>query len=116
MPPEKTATLLIDPYNEFLHEEGKLHHKVSASMTSNSTIGHIQELITTARTHHIPIYYCLHQPVHPHTFTGWQHMTDRQSDTLAGGSFQANTFGTDVYSGMEPDHLAGDVVVSKHWS
>lgn len=111
-----TAVLLIDPYNEFLHPDGKLYHKVATSLALNSTVEHIRELVATARSHHIPIYYCLHQPVHPHTFDGWLHLTDRQSDTRAGGSFQANTFGTEFYKDLEPDLAAGDVVVSKHWS
>lgn len=107
------TAVLINLYNEFLHPDGKLYGKVADSVSTNNTLPHVQEPVATARKHHISIYYCMHQLVHSYTFTSRQH--DRpQSDTLAGGSFQANTFCTVLYAGLGPSVANNDVVASKH--
>jgi nicotinamidase-related amidase len=109
-----TAVLLIDPYNEFLHPDGKLHFKVSTSLAETNTITHLKELVAGARANKIPIFYCFHQQIHAKSYEHWNHMTNAQKESERRMVFEENTFGTKIFEGLEPGE--GDVVVSKHWS
>ncbi|KAK7430432.1 hypothetical protein QQZ08_002951 [Neonectria magnoliae] len=57
----KTAVVLIDPYNDFLHPEGKLYPAIGESLAATDTVSHLKKLVTAAREFHIPIYYGPHQ-------------------------------------------------------
>ncbi|KAB8298336.1 hypothetical protein EYC80_002063 [Monilinia laxa] len=57
----KTAMILIDPYNDFLHPNGKAYPRLAESLADTDTIFHLQNLVTTARARKISIYYGLHQ-------------------------------------------------------
>jgi nicotinamidase-related amidase len=73
-----TAVVLVDPYNEFLHPEGKLYPLVSESLKDTETVKHMHELINTARSFNIPIYYGLHQQYEEGVYDGWHHVTASQ--------------------------------------
>lgn len=111
-----TAVVLIDPYNDFLHPEGKATPALSASLQKSDTITHLKQLVATARKHKIPIYYGLHQQVRPGYLAGWKHATPSQEAILAGSVFEKGSWGAQIYEGLEPDLSNGDVVVSKHWN
>jgi nicotinamidase-related amidase len=111
-----TAVILIDPYNDFLHPEGKLNELLADSLKESDTIAHLQEMVKVARSHKLPIFYGLHQQVKPGFISGWTHPTSMQASQKASFAFQEGNWGSEIYAGLEPDILgAGDVVVSKHW-
>jgi nicotinamidase-related amidase len=112
----KTAILLIDPYNDFLHPEGKLYPLLAESLKHTNTISHIFDLLAVARAHKIPVFYGMHQPYKAGNFHGWKHMMAVHSSQVEAKAFEEGTFGGTIYEGMEPVLENGDVVVSKHWS
>lgn len=114
-PSPKSAVVLVDPYNDFLHPDGKLT-KALTDMDERETVQHLRELVAAARAHHVPIYYGLHQQVKASTFTGWKHMTAGNLKQQELQFFAAGTFGAEVLEGLEPDESAGDVIVSRHWN
>lgn len=110
-----TAVVLVDPYNDFLHPDGKLTPRLQ-DLQDNDTIKHMEELVSAARHHGIPIYYGLHQQATPATFIGWNRMSTsnkRQAEMLF---FEHGTFGAEIYQSLKPDEQNGDVVVSHHWN
>ena len=46
---EITALLLIDPYNDFISEGGKLWDRIKAVAEANNCIAHMLQLLTAAR-------------------------------------------------------------------
>jgi nicotinamidase-related amidase len=112
----KTAILLIDPYNDFIHPDGKLYSLLAESLKETDTVSHIMDLIKAARAHKIPIFYGLHQPFKAGNFEGWKHMMAIHDSQAESHAFEEGTFGGTIYKGMEPSLENGDVVVSKHWS
>jgi nicotinamidase-related amidase len=111
-----TAILLIDPYNDFLHKDGKVNARIAESLEVTDTISHVHRLIKAARSHKIPIFYCLHQQITPQTYKDWQFMTNSQKRLKGNMVFEEGSWGAQIFKGMEPDFEVGDVVVSKHWN
>lgn len=110
------AVLLIDPYNDFIHPEGKWYGNVKESLEATETVKYMRRLIQAARAAHIPIYYCLHQQYKPGNYDGWNRMTSYHIGMKEGRVIEEGSWGAQIYEGMEPDLANGDVVVSKHWN
>lgn len=113
---ENTAIILIDPYNDFLHPNGKLTGMLAESLKETDTITHLKELVAAARAAHIPIYYGLHQQYHVGHFDGWKRMSETHLQIKTGKVFEEGSWGAELYEGLEPQPSNGDVVVSKHWN
>ncbi|KAI0975993.1 Isochorismatase-like protein [Xylaria arbuscula] len=111
-----TAVLLVDPYNDFLHEQGKMYHSLAESIEDSDTITHLFEVVRAARLAGIPIFYCMHQQTNTHTFQGWTYLNASQKSIASKMAFEEGSFGAGFYRGLEPDFDAGDVLVSKHWN
>jgi nicotinamidase-related amidase len=111
-----TAVLLIDPYNDFLHPEGKLNGLLHEDLLQTDAIKHIVEIVTAARQRGMPIIYGLHQQYKTGLYDGWQHMRKIHDSQKSGHAFEEGTWGAEIFKGLEPDARNGDVVVSKHWS
>ncbi|KAJ5917240.1 Isochorismatase-like protein [Penicillium verhagenii] len=110
----RTAVLLIDPLNDFLHPDGKLYPLVKASLESSNSLEHMQQLVAGARQARIPIFYGLHQITKDGTYSGWNHMNGQQIQTQRSGTF-SEEFGGQILNELEPQPSNGDVVVSRHW-
>ncbi|KAJ6462786.1 Isochorismatase-like protein [Mycena vitilis] len=107
-----TAIVLIDPYNDFLHPDGKATPRLADSLAKTDTIANIKALLAFARAQKIPVYYGLHQQFHPGQYDDWRHMTTSQTALRDGKVFEEGSWGAQIYEGLEPDFANGDVVVS----
>ncbi len=104
------------PYNDFLHPKGKLNHLLAESLAEKDSIANLKTLVATAREHKIPIYYGLHQQHKAGFLAGWKHATSSQKGQAQSLAFAEESWGVEIYEGLEPSLENGDVVVSKHWS
>jgi nicotinamidase-related amidase len=113
---EKTALVLIDVYNDFLHPDGKATAALNDSLIHSKTIEHIQQALQAARAAKIPVYYSLHQQYHDGKYMGFERWNPMLRSVESSRSFEEGTFGAEIYKGLEPDPENGDVVISKHWN
>lgn len=114
---DKTAVVLVDVYNEFLHPEGKINSFVSESMAASNTIQHLTDLVDAARKFRVPIYYALHQNWRAGNYDGWKHMNGTTTGLSESRALEEGSWGSEIFQGLEPDVLGNrDVVVSKHWN
>lgn len=113
---DNTAIVLIDPYNDFLHEDGKMYFATKEDLARKNTIEHLKTLVKFARSKNIPIYYGLHQQFKEGFFDGWKHMAHVHENIMRTATFAEGSFGALIYEGLEPSLENGDVVVSKHWN
>ncbi|OOQ90327.1 isochorismatase hydrolase [Penicillium brasilianum] len=111
----RTAVLLIDPLNDFLHPDGKLYPTIKASLEATSSFEHMKELVAGARAAHIPIFYGLHQITKDGTYSGWNHMNVSLIKIKQNAAFSED-FGGQILKELEPQPSNGDVVVSRHWN
>ena len=112
----KTALILIDVYNDFLHPDGKATAALADSLAEASTIDHLKAALGHARRANIPVYYSLHQQYEDGKYTGFQHWNAMLESVKSSRSFEAGSWGAEIYGGLVPKLENGDVVISKHWN
>ncbi|KAF4814431.1 Peroxyureidoacrylate/ureidoacrylate amidohydrolase RutB [Colletotrichum siamense] len=111
----RTALVLVDPYNDFLHPEGALTPHL-LDLQEKGTVENMRSAVAAARSKGIPIYYGMHQHCNEHTFLGWRYMTPNHVKQKNSQVFKEGSWGAEILQGLEPDPSKGDVVVSRHWN
>jgi len=110
----KTALVLIDVYNDFLHPKGKLTAALAESLKDTDTINHLKQALEGARSAKVPVYYSLHQQYHDHKFDGFQHWNGMLESLQTNHGFEEGSFGAEVFPDLLPQE--GDTTISKHWN
>jgi len=110
----KTALVLIDVYNDFLHPKGKLTAALAESLQDTDTINHLKQALAGARSAKVPVYYSLHQQTHDHKFDGFEHWNDMLKSLKENRAFEEGSFGAEVFPDLAPKE--GEVTISKHWN
>ena len=109
-----TAVLLIDPYNDFLSEGGKLAGPAKEVADAVNTIEHMRAVVATARASGIRIVYVPHHRSLPDDFKGWKHATPVQLATAEHQVFAVGSWGGEWHPDFVPQ--PGDVIAKEHWS
>lgn len=109
----RTALLLVDPYNDLLSDGGKLWPQVKAVAEAVNLLTHLRMLVEAARRVGIAVFYIPHRRWREGDYDGWRHpnpwqtLTDRET-----------VFGEGMWGGDWHPELAlqpGDVVIQEHW-
>ena len=56
-----TALLVIDPYNDFISEGGKVWDRLKGVAEANRCIPHVLQVLNAARKADIRVFYALHR-------------------------------------------------------
>jgi nicotinamidase-related amidase len=113
-PKDRTGLLIVDPYNDFLSEGGKLFERAQAIIESVGLLDHMRAIVDAARAAAIPIFFVPHHRSVPGDFHHWKFTTPYQQ-----GADRLQMFAVDSWGGeWHPDFIpqAGDVIVKEHWS
>jgi nicotinamidase-related amidase len=108
-----TAILLVDPYNDFLSEGGKIWPRVKAIAEEVALLDHLREIISAARGRGLKIIFVPHHRWEPGDYVSFDNATPYQ---LAGAN--AQIFARDSWGGTFHDDFrprTGDVVAHEHW-
>lgn len=71
---EKTALLVIDPYNDFISEGGKLWERVKNVAEANQCVPNMVRVLTAARRAEVLICYALHHRYRPGDYETWKYI------------------------------------------
>src|SRR5262245_50703009 len=108
-----TALLVIDPYNDFISEGGKIWPRISAVAEANQCVQHMAEVLHTARKAGLRVFYALHRRYRPGDYEAWNSIAPVQKAALTSKAFEYGTWGGELRSEFEPQ--PGDIVASEHW-
>jgi nicotinamidase-related amidase len=110
---ESTGLLLVDPYNDFLSEGGKLAGLANAVAEEVDTLNNLRRVVAAARTAGLHVFYVPHHRSTPEDFQGWKHPSPYQLGAGKAQVFAAGSWGGEWH----PDFLPqpNDVVVKEHW-
>src|SRR6201986_3423135 len=110
---EITALLVIDPYNDFISEGGKLWERIKAVAEANNCVSHMLEVLTAARKAGLRVFYALHHRYRPGDYETWKYVAPIQRAAWLGRSFEYGTWGGEVRTEFMPQ--TGEIVAQEHW-
>jgi nicotinamidase-related amidase len=111
-PAEHTGLLLIDPYNDFLSEGGKLNGLAKAVADTVNLIEHMRQIVGACRAAGIQVFYVPHHRATPVDFSGWKYPTPYQLAGHKAQVFAKGTWGGEWHPDFVPQ--AGDVMIKEH--
>ena len=75
---ERTALLLVDPYNDFLSDGGKLYSMLRSVADEVRLLDNLRTTVAAARAQAIQVYYVPHRRWQPGDYTRWDHPNPTQ--------------------------------------
>ena len=110
---EITGVVLIDPYNDFISEGGKIWDRIKGVAEGNQCVPHMKQILEAARKTGIRVFYAMHRRYRPGDYESWKYIAPIQKAAWSRKSFEYGTLGGEVRGGFEPQ--PGDIVASEHW-
>ena len=110
---EITGLVVIDPYNDFISEGGKLWNRIKGVAEGNQCVPHMVQVIEAARQVGIRIFYAMHRRYRPGDYENWKYTAPIQRSAWRSQAFGYETWGGEIRSEFQP--RPGDVVATEHW-
>ena len=110
---ELTALLVIDPYNDFISEGGKIWDRIKAVAEANNCVPHMLHVMNAARKAGLRIFYALHHRYRSGDYETWKYIAPIQKATWRSKAFEDGTWGGETRSEFKPQ--PGDIIAQEHW-
>jgi nicotinamidase-related amidase len=110
---DRTGLVVIDPYNDFISEGGKVWDRLKGVAEANKCVPHMSQVLTAARSAGIRVFYALHHRYRPGDYEDWKYIAPIQKAAWSRRTFEYGTWGGQLRREFEPQ--PGDVVAQEHW-
>lgn len=111
--PDRTALLLVDPYNDFLHPDGKLWPMVADSARAVGLHANLRGAIDAARAAGLCVFIVPHHQWEPGDFDDWDHPSPYQLGAAQQQVFARGSWGAQWHADFAPHPT--DIIVKEHW-
>ena len=113
-PKDKTALILVDPFNDFLSEGGKLWPFVKETVQGIGVVKNLAALLHASRTYSIQVIYAPHHHTEKDSYLNWKFMAPSHEGTRNSAAFEKGSWG----AAFHPDLVAkdGDLIAQNHWT
>lgn len=108
-----TGLVVIDPYNDFISEGGKIWPRIKAVAEANGCVPHMLEVLKAARQAKLRVFYAMHRRYRPGDYESWRYIAPIQKAAWSRKSFEYGTWGGEFRDEFAPQ--PGEVVVGEHW-
>jgi ureidoacrylate peracid hydrolase len=110
---EITGLAVIDPYNDFISEGGKVWDRIKGVAEGNQCIPNMRHVLGSARKAGIRVFYAMHRRYRPGDYETWKYIAPIQRSAWRSKLFEYNTWGGEIRLEFQPQ--PGDVIASEHW-
>ena len=110
---EITALLMIDPYNDFISEGGKIWERIRAVAEANDCVPHMLQILDAVRKAKLRVFYAMHRRYRAGDYETWKYIAPVQKAAWKSRVFEYGSWGGEFRHGFEPQ--PGDIVASEHW-
>ena len=110
---EITALLVIDPYNDFISEGGKIWGRIKNVAEANHCVPNMLQVLSAARKAELRVFYALHHRYRPGDYETWKYVAPIQRAGWSSKVFENGTWGGEIRREFEPQ--PGDIVALEHW-
>jgi Isochorismatase family len=90
---EITALLVIDPYNDFISEGGKVWDRLRGVAEANNCVPNMLQVLNAARRAELRVFYALHHRYRPGDYETWKYIAPIQKAAWLRKSFEDGTWG-----------------------
>jgi len=104
---------VIDPYNDFISEGGKIWDRIKAIAEGNDCIRHMSQVLDAARKAGVGVFYALHRRYRPGDYETWKWIAPVQKAAWKSRAFEYGRWGGEIRHEFAPQ--PGDVVALEHW-
>jgi ureidoacrylate peracid hydrolase len=110
---EITALLVIDPYNDFISQGGKIWDRIRAVAEANGCVPNMLRVLNAAREAELHVFYALHHRYHPGDYETWKYIVPIQKAGWLHKTFENGTWGGEIRKEFEPQPR--EIVAQEHW-
>ena len=110
---ENAALLVVDPYNDFISEGGKIWDRIKSVAESNNCIPNMLQALNAARKTGLRVFYAMHRRYRPGDYETWKYIAPIQKHAWQSQVFGYGTWGGEIRSEFQPK--PGEIVASEHW-
>jgi len=110
---EITALLIIDPYNDFISEGGKIWDRIKPVAEANNCVPNMLQVLNAARSARLRVFYAMHRRYRPGDYETWKYIAPIQRRGWETNVFEYGTWGGEIRSEFTPQ--PGDIVAQEHW-
>ena len=107
------ALLVVDPYNDFISEGGKIWNRIRAVAEENHCVPHMLQVLKVARKAKLRVFYAMHHRYRPGDYETWTYIAPIQKAAWKNKSFEYGTWGGEIRHEFEPE--PGEIVATEHW-
>ncbi|MGL4964873.1 MAG: isochorismatase family cysteine hydrolase [Inquilinus sp.] len=111
--PTITGLLVVDPYNDFISEGGKIWPRIKAVAEANNCVPHMAEILTAARDAKLRVFFAMHHRYRAGDYESWKYIAPIQRLAWQRKSFEHGTWGGEFRAEFVP--APGEIVASEHW-
>ncbi|WP_431902602.1 cysteine hydrolase [Nonomuraea sp. bgisy101] len=111
--PRHTAVLLVDPYNDFISEGGKLWPRLEHVAQDVGLLDHLRMVIASARAAGVRVMFVPHRRWQEGDYDTWGHPNPTQRGIQERHTFARGSWGGQFHPDFQPQ--PGDVVAHEHW-
>lgn len=108
-----TGLLVVDPYNDFISEGGKIWPRIQSVAEANNCVPHMLEVLTAAREAKLPVFFAMHHRYREGDYENWKYIAPIQKLAWNRRTFEFGTWGGEFKAEFVP--ASGEVVASEHW-
>ena len=107
------ALLVIDPYNDFISEGGKLWPRIKAVAETNNCVPNMLQVLDVARKAKLRIFFAMHHRYRLVATETWDYVAPIQKAAWTRKTFEYGTWGAEFRAEFAPK--PDEIVVQEHW-
>lgn len=109
----RTGLLLVDPYNDFLAEGGKVWPRLKDVAEHVGLLDNLRAVVAAARTAGIKVFFVPHRRWERGDYDDWHHANPTQKAIQQRHTFARGTWGGEWHPDFAPH--PNDIVIQEHW-
>jgi ureidoacrylate peracid hydrolase len=110
---ELVGLLVVDPYNDFISEGGKVWSRVKEVAEAVNCVPNMLRILQTSRALGLRIFFVPHRRWRDGDYVTWKYLAPVQERSNNRKTFQYGTWGGEFHPDFQP--LPNEIVAQEHW-
>lgn len=108
-----TALVIVDPYNDFISEGGKIWPRIKTVAEANDCVPNMGRILNAARKSGLRVFYAMHRRYRAGDYETWKSIAPIQRRAWQSKSFENGTWAGEFHPDFVP--APGEIVAQEHW-